>query len=874
MGRKLFLFHLIFSFIIKNEVIHLNIEQIESALQDAFNEPLKSGEQRRIIFWVDKDQEFIDEIEQMIIDGVHIQKLTNNNQFYMKHLLEEEDTSSHYLIYTNLELNSEDNWLYDIMLYSKTFYADRISLVINALQIDPSLRMIIKKYEKFFNNKERFKKFQDFNLTNYTEESIELAIMCVLCGIKTLDFESVLKMVLMDTLEDTENRYVVQMKKFFDITVFWKHIEQLYGYEREVKALKPLFIHLTVTALSHSIKEEYLDGLKDFVAVRNRTNSLVFIDHWRHHKTDYIVFDEYADRIEKEVHLTNIIQSIPVEEFKQADIFPCFDKSIIINIANSLLENLEDFESYTKLIKLRRAKHYYNEFIFIYEALYYTVKMHAFYKEHKQGLMAREASVIHEAYVKDYYVMDMYYRKFYTAFDEDSNNELLKKLKSLVENLYTNWFVAELSTNWSQAVKSEMTENWSLPGVRNQQSFYSSIIAPHIRKNERVFVIISDAMRYEVGIELANRLNAETIGECDISTMLGVVPSVTKLGMAALLPHSKLDFDATGRVTINEEDSSGLEKRKKILESYVEDSAAMHFQDVLDMNKAGRRDTFRGKKLIYFYHDTIDAMGDKASTEIYTFNAVEKALNQLSALIKVIRDDLSGSTVYITADHGFLYQREDIPESDKLAKEKIDVIEVKRRHILSKENREIEGQIPLDLSSIVENKEALTVYLPNGTIRNRLQGAGVNFVHGGASLQEVVVPLLTFKNKRAGQKGVQAIEKVDIKLTNTIRKITNSLFNLEFFQTEKVEDKRVSRTVLIYMTDDQESVLSNEETLIGDRTSDKPENRTFKLKFALKSIIYDRTKMYYLNIKDVETGVVIEKIPFSINLGVVSDFDF
>lgn len=855
-------------------MIHLNIEQIESALQDAFKEPMKDGEQRKIVFWVDKDQEFIDEIDQMTIDGVQIQKLTNNNQFYMKHLLEEGDTLSHYLIYTNLELNSEENWLYDIVLYSKTFYADRISLIISDLQIDSSLRMVIKKYEKFFNNKDRFKKFQAFGLTNYSEESIELAIMSVLCGIKTSDFESILKAVLMDSLDDRENRYLAQMEKFFDLAAFWKLVAYLYGYEREGKTLKTLFIHLTVTALSHVTKEDYLIGLKDFIAVRNRTNSLVFIDHWMHHKTDYIVFDEYAAMIEQEIKLPSLIQSVPVEEFKQADIFPYFDKAIIIKIANNLLENLEDFEQYTKLIKLRRVKHYYEQYTFIYEALYYTVKMHEFYKEQKQGLLQGEPITIYEAYVKEYYLMDMYYRKFYVAFDEDSNNELLKKLKSIVENLYTNWFIAELSANWSQAMKMNMMSDWSLPGLRNQQNFYSSFVAPHIRKKERVFVIISDAMRYEIGVELAERLNAETIGECDTSTMLSVVPSVTKLGMAALLPHSKLDFDATGRVFINDKDTSGLENRKKILESYVEDSAAVHFQDVLDMNKAGRREAFKGKKLIYFYHDTIDAMGDKASTEIYTFNAVEKALDQLYALVKVIRDDLSGTNVYITADHGFLYQRDELPDSDKLAKEKLDVVEVKRRYTLSKELRELDGQIAVDLSSIVKNEEGLTVYLPNGTIRNRMQGSGVNFVHGGASLQEVAVPLLTFKNKRAGQKGVQTIQKIDVKLTNTTRKITNSIFNLEFFQTEKVEEKMLPRTVLIYMADDEGTVLSNEETLIGDRAFDKPEDRTFKLQFVLKSITYDRSKTYYLNIKDVETGVVIDKIPFSINLGIVSDFDF
>src|SRR5690606_5667117 len=108
--------------------------------------------------------------------------------------------------------------------------------------------------------------------------------------------------------------------------------------------------------------------------------------------------------------------------------------------------------------------------------------------------------------------------------------------------------------------------------------------------------------------------------------------------MASLLPHRSLDFDKNGRVLVDSKDSAGLENRKKIIEPFVEESIAVHFQDVLAMNKAGRRETFKGKKLVYLYHDTIDAMGDKASTEMYTFDAVETALNQLYDLVKIIRD--------------------------------------------------------------------------------------------------------------------------------------------------------------------------------------------------------------------------------------------
>lgn len=852
----------------------MNIEQIASALQDIFHEPLEDGEQRKIVFWVDKDREFIEEIDQFVLDGVKVQTLLDNNQFYMKYLLEEEDTASNYLIYTNLELGIENNWLADTVFYSKTFYADRISLIINDLQIDPALRGIVKKYERYFQNKERYKKFQSIGLEGFNEESIELAIMSVLCNVKVPDFEEILKTVLIDTLEDENNKYLQLMNKFFDITVFWRYAANMYGYERENQSLKTLLIHLAITAFSHSVSEQYLSPVKDFVAIRNKTNALVFMDHWMHHKTDFDIYDQYVEMVEQEIQLSKLLQPIPVDDFKKADTFPYVDKAIIIYIANSLLEGREDFEEYIKLIKLRRSKHFYEKYASIYEALLYSVKMQAFHAEYRHGIPSGQAQEIFKAYETKYYVMDTYYRKFYVAYDAESNNELLKKLKDRVEHLYTHWFMGELSVNWSKAVKAEMTSDWSLPGVLNQQSFYTSTVAPHVRHDERVFVIISDAFRYEVGMELSERLNTETIGSCTIQSMLSVLPSVTKLGMASLLPHKTLDFDASAKVLLDGRSSSGIENRRAIIERTVADSKTVHYQDVLNMNKAGRREAFKGKKLIYIYHDTIDATGDNASTEIYTFDAVDRTLNQLYDLVKIIRDDLSGTNIYITADHGFLYQREPLEESDKIEKVKIDTVELSRRYTLSKEDEEIDGQIKIDLSSVVQSEQQLYAYVPMGTIRNRKQGQGVNFVHGGASLQEITVPLLSFKNKRAGQKGAQQITKVDIKYTSTLSKITNRIFNLNFFQTEKISDKLKPRTVVIYMVDDEKNVLSNEETVIGDHTSANPAEREFKLRFALKNIPYDRSKAYHLVIKDVETGVEVERIPFEINLSIVSDFDF
>jgi hypothetical protein len=71
--------------------------------------------------------------------------------------------------------------------------------------------------------------------------------------------------------------------------------------------------------------------------------------------------------------------------------------------------------------------------------------------------------------------------------------------------------------------------------------------------------------------------------------------------------------------------------------------------------------------------------------------------------------------------------------------------------------------------------------------RFKTPGGGQNFVHGGASLQEIVIPLINYRNDRKKDER-RLISKVDVKLTNTSRKITNSLFSLDFFQTEKLSN--------------------------------------------------------------------------------------
>src|SRR5699024_4221369 len=303
-------------------------------------------EERKIVFWTDVDEDFIDDYEQIDLEDVKTVHLHKNNQFYIKHLLEEEDQKSSYLVYTNLDLDSEENWLYDTVRYAKPFYADRISLLLKECHIDTTLRQHVQKYIAFFGARDRRKRLKEFSMRFETREDLELAMMNALCKKHSLDLQTVLRTVLMDTLYDADNRYLHDFQRFFDVNTFWSYVEREYAYSRKDKTLKTLFMHLAITAFSQSIPERHLTNVQHFIAHSNKTNIYVFIDQWMHNKDDYQIYNEYIRLVEEEINIKAIMQSIPIDTFKDADVFPYVDRAVIIYIANHLIEQYEDYETY------------------------------------------------------------------------------------------------------------------------------------------------------------------------------------------------------------------------------------------------------------------------------------------------------------------------------------------------------------------------------------------------------------------------------------------------------------------------------------------------------------------------------------------------
>src|SRR5699024_11581343 len=126
-----------------------------------------------------------------------------------------------------------------------------------------------------------------------------------------------------------------------------------------------------VTAFGQTIDMKYLDRFSHFIAEQNKTNCYVFIDHWMHHTTDYQIFHDYIHQIEGDIQLPELIQSLPVEVFQNAEVFPYVDRAVIIYIVNSLIEQREDYEEYIDLISERRLKHIIHMFLLHYDTHFY-----------------------------------------------------------------------------------------------------------------------------------------------------------------------------------------------------------------------------------------------------------------------------------------------------------------------------------------------------------------------------------------------------------------------------------------------------------------------------------------------------------------------
>lgn len=846
----------------------LSLKQIIDRLNEEF-----VGDARKLVFWYDDKGEFVEDMETVELDNARVYYLRQDNQFETKVFLERIDKTTNYLIYAPFpKPDLKDNHLEDTMLYSKRFYADRASLLSVDLGIEEKYKPIIEKYIKFFGSKERTQRFYDLEIENFNEENILVGLLSALCKTRTCSFEEVVRIVITeDGIED--NKFLDEFVKYDLLKAFWKLAEQQFGYVDSNPSLEKMLVTMFVTYTDRYMQNGIPKAWKTFVSTKPG-NIVAFMDNLMNSILYKSRYDEISEYIAIGLNTRGALSGYQPEDIIHLDTFREADELIIAWISERLIQEdtgaKVDGLTLTELCDMRSKMHFGTMFEGKYamlKAAYYVIDTVL----HRNSTLDLDTSEIErfKKLIKDYtdvdYLIDQNYRKFYYYYDKLPSADEYEQLKVLVENIYTNEFLADISVRWNRGF-CEADSQIVLP---RQRDFYSR----YIRGKDKTIVIISDAMRFEVAKELATRLQDDP--RCTISpsrgleAMMGTLPSYTRLGMAALLPNRTLEMDDSYTVLVDGEKCDNLATRQAILQSYDKDAVCYQFDDIKGCSSKKLKDElFKGKSVIYIYHNQIDARGDKPNTEDEVFDACESAIQEIYDFITTKAANVNVYRFVVTADHGFIYKREKLAESDKIGGVTGKDAFINRRFIVSHEAISEDGVENIGLGFVLGNDDQKVVSYPTSSNVFKVSGGGQNFVHGGSSPQEMLVPVIDIKMER----GKQETKNVTIALVSMVQKITNLITTMDFIQSDPVNDTIKQTTYkLVFMSEDDVKI-SNENTYIADSRELDSTKRIFRMRFNFKNQKYDSTKQYYLVVSDANTDVELFRHPVMMDIAMADDF--
>ena len=461
------------------------------------------------------------------------------------------------------------------------------------------------------------------------------------------------------------------------------------------------------------------------------------------------------------------------------------------------------------------------------------------------------------------YQLDYEYRRFYSAYDQIEDPSAFEPLRDLVENIYTNEYLETLLPKWSNAIQ----ESDALTALPLQRDFYSRNLK---NAKERTVVIISDALRYEVGKELFQKMQDDPKCTAKLEVQLSVLPSYTRLGMAALLPHSELAMTDDFKVLVDGLPCENLSERETILQKYNHDGVCVRFDDIRSLKIADLRSVFTGKQVVYVYHNQIDARGDKPNTENEVFVACQEAVTEIMDLIHRISTSANTYRFIVTADHGFIYKRDKVAESDKIDSIKNKATFLNRRFLVAQEPISGDGISSMCMGAILCNSDTKWVSYPVSDDVFKVPGGGQNYVHGGCSPQEMLVPVLDLKMER----GHMETRIAGIALVSMVRKITNNIAILDFIQSEPVSDVVKAATYRMFFLSEDNERISNENSYIADSRDQDAQKRIFRMKFQFKDKKYDKDKQYFFVVYDDATGLEVFRHPVIMDLAFADDYGF
>ena len=783
--------------------------------QGIYSALIKLFQEERVVFWYDDAGKLKEEFH--LIELSDVEKIeVNNNEFFLKYRIILEDKQKFLLYFTNGEPPMQQNWLLDLQLAHRVFNSDQESLFLQEAGLDYSWKYLVKDHAAFFESKERRSQLKELVNEKDGQQGITYKMLSVVFSVDYVNLEAFIQ-TYAGAFINNNHRYEKALARYNLNDFFWREIQRKFNYQSDKPSIYDFLLdvfsrNFTPTAKNQSAKE-----------------SRILISLWKDTVSHQEAFQAISNKIVKDLQIEQILQDIGYESLLNEDVFRVIDLKIIHDLIQALLHESVDLEKVERIIKKRQNKYWFEEFKSFYKCVKYAANM----IDAIRNTSAFKYDNIEEGcaeYAKTHFWIDIYYRKFVYHYRQTNQNSVLSQLYDKVHKVYSNDWLLASNDDWQNTINN--LSEWPNTSSRSQRSFFSKYVEPHIKKGQRLFVVISDALRYENGWELCNELQSEKRYEAEIDHLFTSLPSYTQLGMAALLPHNKLEIVSKDcSVNVDDLTSMGIAGRSKILQKNAGVRAtAIQADDFLNLNAITEGRAFAKEfDLIYVYHNHIDDTGDSKTSETSVFNAVEDEIDFLKKLLRHI-SNVNGNKIIITADHGYIYQHESIEESDfSEAEVQGEVWKTNRRFVLGT-NLQANKSAQHFTAKQMGLEGNVEMLIPKSINRMRVRGAGSRFVHGGASLQEIVVPVLSISKKRR-----DTTSQVDVEIIKSTDKITTNILHVQFIQTALVTDKLLPRIIRAQIFAPNDEPISDTFNFKFDIREGTERNRAIPHNFQLSA---------------------------------------
>lgn len=856
---------------------------IQSELTKLFDE---AGDSGRVVVWQDPDGEFAESVTELELPGIELMVERENELFSLKRALNEDLAGRRILLYRPHERHLEGDWLADVEVRSTPFSADYASIQLRELGAadTPEMRSELKVRKRWLSKKTNVRKLLALRNSFEVPQELELAIMAVALGAETADPVPVLVRYLIDAHAQGGVGALAPLEAAGVENSFRSAVRAWTGFEGDVTDATALVQHVLLSAFVRTSPSSMLVGLDRCYSIGHADLCHETFWTWlssdgRASLLDACVEAEVSCKLEEHLADANL------SELLAMGVFPCVDAVILRRLFSAVCDPSSG-EDVLAAVGARRGLAWYGELSCYYEGVTHAARMRRFWHDHPEGLAAMPAERVWDAYTGEWWQMDAWYRAFHQAFagaiksGEYELDEDFRHARSAMENLYKGWFLRALSGRWAKAAEGELASQGYVSGVPRQQDFSLSEVDGLVQRKRRVWVIVSDALRYEVAAELADVLDRETKGSAELASAQATLPSITKCGMPALLPHGSLSLDPGQSggspalsVLVDGVEAVTCAKRQEVIRhTYPTGVAVTYDRFVNGMARAERKELVGEADVIYIFHNAIDATGDKAATERKVFDACADAVEEISGLVKLIVREFRATDVLVTADHGFLYTDEPLAASDRVSLKDVQgqVVEAGRRYVVAELGASSEVMLPVALPG-----GHLRALVSRECVRIAMAGGGENYVHGGISLQEMCVPVLRFRNRRAGSRGYVESSPVAISLVSTLDTITNSLFTLELLQDEPAGGKALPAEYEVFVSNTAHEPVTDVARVVADRTSADASERTFVVRLSLRpGFSPSEGERYPLLARNVGTGEVTTLRELRMQVAFAPSIDF